>query len=50
VLPAGEQTKSFSHLERLIDELLTANVERGSLIVALGGGVIGDLTALPPAC
>jgi 3-dehydroquinate synthase len=44
VLPPGEQTKSFAHLERLIDALLGANVERGSLIVALGGGVIGDLT------
>jgi 3-dehydroquinate synthase len=44
VLPPGEQTKSFSHLERVIDELLSANVERGSVIVALGGGVIGDLT------
>jgi 3-dehydroquinate synthase len=43
VLPPGEQTKSFSHLERLVDSLLGANVERGSLIVALGGGVIGDL-------
>jgi 3-dehydroquinate synthase len=43
VLPPGEQTKSFSHLERLLDSLLGANVERGSLIVALGGGVIGDL-------
>jgi 3-dehydroquinate synthase len=44
VLPPGEQTKSFAHLERVIDALLAANVERGSLIVALGGGVIGDLT------
>jgi 3-dehydroquinate synthase len=44
VLPPGEQTKSFSHLEHLIDALLRENVERGSLIVALGGGVIGDLT------
>ena len=44
VLPPGEQTKSFGHLERLIDRLLSANVERSSLIVALGGGVIGDLT------
>jgi 3-dehydroquinate synthase len=44
VLPPGEQTKSFAHLERLIEALLVANVERGSLIVALGGGVIGDLT------
>jgi 3-dehydroquinate synthase len=44
VLPPGEQTKSFAHLERLIDWLLTANIERNSVIVALGGGVIGDLT------
>ena len=44
VLPPGEQTKSFSNLERVVDSLLSANVERGSLIVALGGGVIGDLT------
>jgi 3-dehydroquinate synthase len=44
VLPPGEQTKSFAHLERLIEALLKENVERGSLVVALGGGVIGDLT------
>ena len=44
IMPAGEQTKSFAHLSRLIDALLSENVERGSLIVALGGGVIGDLT------
>jgi 3-dehydroquinate synthase len=44
VLPPGEQTKSFAQFERVIDELLTANVERSSLIIALGGGVIGDLT------
>jgi len=44
VLPPGEATKSFSHLERLIDLLLAENIERSSLIVAFGGGVIGDLT------
>ena len=44
VLPVGEQTKSFQHLERLSAELLSRQVERGGLIVALGGGVIGDLT------
>jgi 3-dehydroquinate synthase len=44
VLPPGEPTKSFPVLERLVDSLLNENVERGSLIVALGGGVIGDLT------
>ena len=44
VLPPGEQTKSFVQLEKLMEQLLAANVERGSLIVALGGGVIGDIT------
>jgi len=44
VLPSGEQTKSFEHLEHVVGALLDAGVERGSLIVALGGGVIGDLT------
>lgn len=42
-LPAGEQTKSWPHLERLLDELLAREVERGDHIIALGGGVIGDL-------
>ena len=43
VLPPGEGTKSFAGLEKLTGELLRANVDRGGLIVALGGGVIGDL-------
>src|SRR5690242_19088426 len=34
VLPPGEQTKSFTHLEHVVDKLLSAHVERGSLIVA----------------
>lgn len=42
-LPAGEQTKSWRNLEWLLDELLSREVERGDHIVALGGGVIGDL-------
>jgi 3-dehydroquinate synthase len=44
IMPPGEQTKSFASLAQLVDTLLSANVERGSIIVALGGGVIGDLT------
>jgi len=44
VLPPGESSKSFAQLDTLIDSLLAENVERGGLIVALGGGVIGDLT------
>ncbi|MCI5043816.1 MAG: 3-dehydroquinate synthase [Aquisalinus sp.] len=43
-LPAGEQTKSFSQLEQLCDNLVELKVERNDLIVALGGGVIGDIT------
>lgn len=44
VLNPGEGTKSFSGLEHLCSTLLANGVERGGLIVALGGGVIGDLT------
>jgi 3-dehydroquinate synthase len=43
VLPAGESTKSFGKLEQVCDALLAAKIERGDLVVALGGGVIGDL-------
>jgi 3-dehydroquinate synthase len=43
VLPPGEQTKSFAHLERLLDRLLAERPERSTLLLALGGGVIGDL-------
>jgi 3-dehydroquinate synthase len=44
VLPAGEGSKSFAGLEKLSGALLDMGVNRGGLIVALGGGVIGDLT------
>jgi 3-dehydroquinate synthase len=43
VLPPGEGTKSWAMLERLTDRLLELGVERGDHVVALGGGVIGDL-------
>lgn len=44
VLPPGEQTKNFGQLQSLLSDLLNAEVERGDLVIALGGGVIGDLT------
>lgn len=44
VLPAGEGTKDFAHLELLCDRLLAGGAERSTTLVALGGGVIGDLT------
>lgn len=43
VVPAGEKTKSFAELQNLIGELLRTGVDRDGLIVALGGGVVGDL-------
>ena len=49
ILPPGEATKDFGHLERLIDDLLDARIARGDAIVALGGGVIGDLTGFAAA-
>ena len=42
-LPPGERTKDFHHLAELAERLLSARVERRSLLLALGGGVIGDL-------
>ena len=42
-LPAGETTKGWEQLERSIDWLLSQKVERGDIVVAFGGGVIGDL-------
>ena len=49
ILPPGEATKSWAQLEKLIDALLTREVERGDHIVALGGGVIGDLVGFAAA-
>lgn len=44
VLPAGEKTKSFEHLMAVCDTVLEARVERNDMVIALGGGVIGDLS------
>ena len=44
VLPEGERTKSLRSVATILDALVKARFERGSALVALGGGVIGDLT------
>jgi 3-dehydroquinate synthase len=46
VLPAGEGQKSFLGLELLSDRLLALGLERRDLVIAFGGGVIGDLAGL----
>ncbi|MCL6285520.1 3-dehydroquinate synthase [Ruegeria sp. 2012CJ41-6] len=48
-LPAGEATKSWPHFERTVEWLLGEKVERNDLVVALGGGVIGDLVGFAAA-
>ena len=43
ILPAGEEQKSWNNCEKLLDWLLAARLPRDACLVALGGGVIGDL-------
>ncbi len=42
-VPSGEASKCFAELERVTDELLALELDRGDLIAAFGGGVVGDL-------
>ncbi|MDE0726284.1 MAG: 3-dehydroquinate synthase [Alphaproteobacteria bacterium] len=49
IVPPGEGSKNFSQLEDLLDQLLTLRVERRDTIVALGGGVVGDLAGFAAA-
>ncbi|KZL17056.1 3-dehydroquinate synthase [Pseudovibrio axinellae] len=44
IVPSGEQTKRFEIFERLCDDILALRLERGDAVVALGGGVVGDLS------
>ncbi len=48
-LPAGEATKSWPHFERAVEWLLAEKVERRDIVIALGGGVIGDLAGFAAA-
>lgn len=49
VLNPGEKSKSVEVLLKTYDELLDFNITRGDLIIALGGGVVGDLTGFAAA-
>jgi 3-dehydroquinate synthase len=48
-LPPGETTKDFAHLEELAERILGLGIERSSTLVALGGGVVGDLAGFAAA-
>jgi 3-dehydroquinate synthase len=49
VLPPGEGTKDLAHFGRLVDDVLACGIERGTMLVALGGGVVGDITGFAAA-
>ena len=49
LLPAGEATKCWAELMRCVEWLLDQEVERGDVVVAFGGGVIGDLVGFAAA-
>jgi len=49
VVPAGEGSKSFAVLQQVVEQLLEARLERGDAVLALGGGVIGDLAGFAAA-
>ena len=50
VLPDGEATKNLEHVSRIWDALLEAGFNRRCTLVALGGGVIGDMVGFAAAC
>jgi 3-dehydroquinate synthase len=49
VLPDGEETKSWETLNRVFDTLIAARCERKTTLIALGGGVVGDITGFAAA-
>lgn len=49
-LPDGEQFKNMHSIEAIFDAALSAKLNRSSVLIALGGGVIGDMTGFAAAC
>jgi 3-dehydroquinate synthase len=48
-VPPGEASKSFACLEEVCEALIAARIERGDMVIALGGGVVGDLAGFAAA-
>lgn len=49
IVAAGESSKSYATYQQVMDAILDARIERGDLLVALGGGVVGDLAGFAAA-
>lgn len=50
ILPDGEQYKTLDSFSRIIDGLVTSRMNRDATVIALGGGVIGDMAGFAAAC
>ena len=50
LLPDGERFKDLMHWQTILDALLSARFDRGATVVALGGGVVGDMAGFAAAC
>jgi len=50
LLPDGERFKDLTHWQTILDTMLNARFDRGSTVVALGGGVVGDMAGFAAAC
>lgn len=50
ILPSGEENKTIEQWQRIIDELVALKAQRDATVLALGGGVIGDLAGFGAAC
>ncbi len=48
-VPPGEATKNFKNLEDVVRAILAARLERGDIVIALGGGIVGDLAGFAAA-
>ena len=49
IVPAGEASKSFAVFEQVCEAIIASRIERGDLVIALGGGVVGDLAGFAAA-
>jgi shikimate kinase/3-dehydroquinate synthase len=49
IIPPGEASKSFAEYERVVDAILAAKADRRTAVIALGGGVVGDLAGFAAA-
>lgn len=50
ILPAGEEHKRLCHIENLCGQFLEAGLDRSSIVIALGGGLVGDMAGFAAAC